>query len=60
MVVVGPTQSQVMQSALLYFDESWLNMGARQFSVDYDAYRDDSIWSRVRYWVMEFSGFSSF
>ena len=59
-VVNAPSKSAFMRAALLYFDQAWLNLDRRQASVEYDLYRDDSIWSRIRYWFMEFSGFSSF
>ncbi len=59
-IVKATAPSPVMVAALGYFDEAWFNLDGHQASVDYEVYRDDSLWHRFLYRFMEFTGISSF
>ena len=43
-----------------YFERLWNNEGGKQYTVPYDAYRDDSALRYWRYRLMEASGLSTF
>ncbi|MBP7899967.1 MAG: phospholipase, partial [Acinetobacter sp.] len=60
MRVVGSAQAQVFKDAGQYFDAAWSNANARQVTVDYSKYADES---KTKYWLyrfMEWSGLSTF
>jgi len=60
MRVIGSVQAPVFKDAAQYFDSSWDNRNARQMTVDYSKYADES---KVKYWIyrfMEWSGLSTF
>ncbi|WP_171490548.1 phospholipase D family protein [Acinetobacter suaedae] len=60
MRVLGSAQAPVFKDAQQYFDSSWENQNARQITVDYAKYADES---KGKYWLyrfMEWSGLSTF
>ncbi|MBP8006193.1 MAG: phospholipase D family protein [Acinetobacter sp.] len=60
MRVFGSAQTPVFKDAQQYFDSSWTNQNARQITVDYAKYADES---KGKYWLyrfMEWSGLSTF
>ena len=58
--VRGPAESDVFADARGFFDLMWLNEPERRFSVDYEAYADESLLKRALYRFMETSGISTF
>lgn len=58
--VVGPSDAEVFQNASGFFADRWNNNDGRSYTVDYAAYEDASLLSRVRYRFMEWSGWSTF
>lgn len=59
-VVAGPVQADVFQSAGRYFEDFWGNTPDRHYSTDYATYEDNSIWRQMLYRFMEATGFSTF
>lgn len=59
-VVEGKSDTAPFTNALDHFDVAWNNTADRQYSVEYDHYKDESLWHRVIYRVMEWSGISTF
>ena len=58
--VIGSAQAQVFKDAGQYFNTAWNNQNARQMTVDYAKYADES---KLKYWLyrfMEWSGLSTF
>lgn len=43
-----------------FFDRQWDNADGRTYSVDYEQFADDSLWLKLQYRFMEFSGLSTF
>ena len=58
--VKGHAQAAVFVDAQRYFDQSWSNLEAKQISVDYSKYADESKLKYGIYRLMEWSGVSTF
>jgi HKD family nuclease len=58
--VIGGRDAKVFQDANQYFNQAWSNLNARQMSVDYAQYADESSLKYVWYRVVEWSGLSTF
>nr|CAA6822181.1 MAG: conserved hypothetical protein; putative phospholipase D endonuclease domain [uncultured Thiotrichaceae bacterium] len=58
--VRGNRQMPVIKEAQAHFDLMWHNKPGQVFSVDYDAYKDDSLLKQGLYRLMEASGVSTF
>jgi phosphatidylserine/phosphatidylglycerophosphate/cardiolipin synthase-like enzyme len=59
-LIRAPLSASVMTDALAHFDGLWRNRPDEVFSVAYEHYRDESVFKRGLYRVMEATGFSSF
>lgn len=59
-VVEGPSSTPAISDASRYFEDAWLNLRNRQYSVAYEVYEDSSWWRRQLYLFMEWSGISTF
>lgn len=58
--IIAPQSHEVVKQANALFEQIWNNEDGKSFSLEYDAYRDDSF---VRYWLyrfMEATGISTF
>ena len=58
--VVGNASADVFKDAQRYFNTSWSNLDAKNMSVDYAQYADESKWKYGLYRFMEWSGLSTF
>ena len=56
----GPATSEPIRAAAAWFDLLWNNGDGRQFSVEYEAYSDESLRKRFLYELEERSGMSTF
>lgn len=59
-LVRAPLPAPVMTDAAAHFDGLWSNRTDQVFSVPYDHYRDESVFKRILYRLMEATGFSTF
>ena len=51
---------RLINAATDYFDKIWNNRDGKEYTLNYDAYREDSTWKRIVYLVQEYAGLSSF
>ena len=58
--VVGNASADVFKDAQRYFNTAWSNLDAKNMSVDYAQYADESKWKYGLYRFMEWSGVSTF
>ena len=58
--VVGNSSADVFKDAQSYFNTAWSNLDAKNMSVDYAQYADESKWKYGLYRFMEWSGLSTF
>ena len=58
--VVGNSSADVFKDAQSYFNTAWSNLDAKNMSVDYAQYADESKWKYGLYRFMEWSGVSTF
>ena len=58
--VVGNSSADVFKDAQSYFNTAWSNLDAKNLSVDYAQYADESKWKYGLYRFMEWSGLSTF
>ena len=58
--VVGNSSADVFKDAQRYFNTAWSNLDAKNMSVDYAQYADESKWKYGLYRFMEWSGLSTF
>ena len=58
--VVGNSSADVFKDAQSYFNTAWSNLDAKNMSVDYAQYADESKWKYGVYRFMEWSGLSTF
>ena len=58
--VVGNPSADVFKDAQRYFNTAWSNLDAKNMSVDYAQYADESKWKYGVYRFMEWSGLSTF
>ena len=58
--VVGNSSADVFKDAQRYFNTAWSNLDAKNMSVDYAQYADESKWKYGLYRFMEWSGVSTF
>ena len=58
--VVGNSSADVFKDAQSYFNTAWSNLDAKNMSVDYVQYADESKWKYGVYRFMEWSGLSTF
>ena len=58
--VVGNPSADVFKDAQRYFNTAWSNLDAKNMSVDYAQYADESKWKYGLYRFMEWSGVSTF
>ena len=58
--VVGNASADVFKDAQRYFNTAWSNLDAKNMSVDYAQYADESKWKYGLYRFMEWSGLSTF
>ena len=58
--VVGNSSADVFKDAQRYFNTAWSNLDAKNMSVDYAQYADESKWKYGVYRFMEWSGLSTF
>ena len=58
--VVGNASADVFKDAQRYFNTAWSNLDAKNMSVDYAQYADESKWKYGVYRFMEWSGLSTF
>ena len=58
--VVGNPSADVFKDAQRYFNTAWSNLDAKNMSVDYAQYADESKWKYGLYRFMEWSGLSTF
>lgn len=58
--VMGTRDAQVFKDANQYFNTAWSNLDAKQMSVDYATYADESTWKYLKYRFLEWSGMSTF
>ena len=58
--VVGNSSADVFKDAQRYFNTAWSNLDAKNMSVDYAQYADESKWKYGLYCFMEWSGVSTF
>ena len=58
--VVGNSSADVFKDAQSYFNTAWSNLDAKNLSVDYAQYADESKWKYGLYRFMEWSGVSTF
>ena len=55
-----PKSHPAMDAAYKYFEQQWVNEEGRTYSVDYEQFADESLGLKLRYRVMEATGFSTF
>ncbi|EGN74804.1 hypothetical protein A28LD_1820 [Idiomarina sp. A28L] len=59
-VLSGPISAEPLAQGEQWFENQWHNVDGIEFSLDYAAYADDSLWLRVLYRTMEATGVSTF
>jgi len=59
-IVQGPGQAEIFQSARKYFDRVWKNEPKRFYSASYEKYAEEPSWKVWAYYFMELTGMSSF
>lgn len=59
-LIRAPLSASVMTDAVAHFDWLWHNRPDQVFSVPYEQYRDESVFKRGLYRIMEATGFSTF
>ncbi|MBN2162455.1 MAG: hypothetical protein JW713_05890 [Pontiellaceae bacterium] len=60
MAITAPADDESLQRARDTFDRWWSNPDGRLYTTDYAVYADPSLRRRVRAWLMETTGMSSF
>lgn len=59
-VLRGSSDSEPLTAAAQWFDDRWHNRSGKQYSLDYTAYSDESLWPRLLYRTMEATGIGTF
>ena len=59
-LIRAPLSVTVLTDAVTHFDSLWNNRPDQVLSVDYEYYRDESVFKRSFYRFMEWTGFSTF
>lgn len=58
--LVGNQLTPAIDRATDWFERRWFSSDARRTSLPLSAAKDDSMWARWRYWLMETTGLSTF
>jgi len=58
--VFAPADAPIIADARGYIDLQWDNRDGKKFSVDYAEYADNSFFRRIVYYLMEYTGMSTF
>jgi hypothetical protein len=56
----GPESFPPLRNAAAWFEKLWMNAPGQRFSVEYEAYADESLRKRFQYRLEERTGFSTF
>lgn len=58
--LLAPPNSNAAKEMISFFERQWNNQDGKQFSVPYEQYANDSIWLKLQYRIMEYTGLSTF
>ena len=60
MSVTAEEDALFIRAAVDYFDKIWNNLDGKYYTVNYEAYKDESAIKRLIYLIQEYAGLSSF